>query len=145
MAPGAEGLPRDLVVLELRGLPGPAGQDPPPHRGEGQGLVRAHAERLGPRRRPHARGDPRELPREGRQRPDPRGAAALHGWARQDRSPELAREVEMGARKVAVVTGANRGLGRETARQLAGKGYTVVLTSREREKAERAARELTRE
>ena len=32
--------------------------------------------------------------------------------------------------KIAVVSGANRGLGRETVRQLAEKGYAVVLTSR---------------
>ena len=33
-----------------------------PARRHGQGAVRAHAERLGPRRRPHADRDPRELP-----------------------------------------------------------------------------------
>ena len=43
---------------------------------------------------------------------------------------------------IALVTGANRGLGRETARQLAGKGYTVILTARDPEKAEAAAAEL---
>ncbi|NJB84916.1 NAD(P)-dependent dehydrogenase (short-subunit alcohol dehydrogenase family) [Lewinella marina] len=32
--------------------------------------------------------------------------------------------------KIAIVTGANRGLGKEVARQLAGRGYRVVLTSR---------------
>lgn len=32
--------------------------------------------------------------------------------------------------QIALVTGANRGLGKETARQLAGKGFKVILTSR---------------
>jgi NAD(P)-dependent dehydrogenase (short-subunit alcohol dehydrogenase family) len=32
--------------------------------------------------------------------------------------------------KIALITGANRGLGRETAHQLAQKGYKVILTSR---------------
>lgn len=41
-----------------------------------------------------------------------------------------------------VVTGANRGIGREVARQLAGRGDTVVLTARTRAKAEQAAAEL---
>ena len=36
--------------------------------------------------------------------------------------------------KVAVVTGANRGMGFETARQLAKLGYQVIVTSRDREK-----------
>ena len=43
---------------------------------------------------------------------------------------------------VAVVTGANRGLGLETCRQLAELGYHVVLTSRDPAKGERAARKL---
>jgi NAD(P)-dependent dehydrogenase (short-subunit alcohol dehydrogenase family) len=34
-------------------------------------------------------------------------------------------------KQVAVVTGANRGLGLETCRQLAGSGFTVVLTARD--------------
>ncbi len=37
----------------------------------------------------------------------------------------------MPVQSVALVTGANRGLGRETCRQLADRGYTVVLTSRQ--------------
>jgi NAD(P)-dependent dehydrogenase (short-subunit alcohol dehydrogenase family) len=46
--------------------------------------------------------------------------------------------------RVVVVTGANRGIGREVARQLAAAGDTVVLTARDPAKAERAAAELGR-
>jgi carbonyl reductase 1 len=45
--------------------------------------------------------------------------------------------------KWAVVTGGNRGLGLETCRQLAGKGYRVVLTARDPQQAEHAAASLT--
>jgi NAD(P)-dependent dehydrogenase (short-subunit alcohol dehydrogenase family) len=44
--------------------------------------------------------------------------------------------------RIALVTGGNRGLGFETARQLARSGYRVVLTARESGKAEIAARAL---
>ena len=46
--------------------------------------------------------------------------------------------------RVAVVTGANRGLGLETCRQLAELGYHVVLTSRDPAKGEPAALRLAR-
>lgn len=46
---------------------------------------------------------------------------------------------------VAVVTGANRGLGLETARQLAQRGYRVILTSRQAEQGGLAAARLTAE
>jgi len=42
----------------------------------------------------------------------------------------------------ALITGANRGLGLETARQLADRGWTVVLACRDRAKAEAAARRI---
>ncbi|MFO7846630.1 MAG: SDR family oxidoreductase [Balneolaceae bacterium] len=44
--------------------------------------------------------------------------------------------------KTAVVTGANSGIGRETARQLAGNGYRVVMVCRNAEKAERARQDV---
>ncbi len=47
--------------------------------------------------------------------------------------------------RIAVVTGANRGIGREVARQLAGLGLTVVLTARDGAKAEAACREMAGE
>jgi NAD(P)-dependent dehydrogenase (short-subunit alcohol dehydrogenase family) len=45
-------------------------------------------------------------------------------------------------RPVAVVTGANRGIGLEVCRRLAGKGYAVVLGSRDERKGENAAARL---
>src|SRR5439155_5748806 len=50
-----------------------------------------------------------------------------------------------GTKKVAVVTGANRGIGFETCRQLAKHGMKVVLTSRDREKGSAAAARLRSE
>ncbi|TMK39413.1 MAG: SDR family oxidoreductase [Actinobacteria bacterium] len=44
------------------------------------------------------------------------------------------------AQGVALVTGANRGIGREVARQLAGRGYRVILSARDEGKAGEAAR-----
>jgi NAD(P)-dependent dehydrogenase (short-subunit alcohol dehydrogenase family) len=48
----------------------------------------------------------------------------------------------MADRKVAVITGANRGLGLETARQLLARDYHVALTGRDGEAVERARRGL---
>uniref|UniRef100_UPI0013D5B7B4 SDR family NAD(P)-dependent oxidoreductase n=1 Tax=Klebsiella variicola TaxID=244366 RepID=UPI0013D5B7B4 len=44
--------------------------------------------------------------------------------------------------KTALVTGANKGIGREIAAQLAGLGYRVWLGCRDIERAEAAAREM---
>ena len=40
-------------------------------------------------------------------------------------------------RKVALVTGSNRGLGFETAKQLGEKGITVIVTGRNQQSADR--------
>ncbi len=47
-------------------------------------------------------------------------------------------------RPVALVSGSNRGIGREIARQLAGRGNHVVVTARDERAAEQAAAELVR-
>jgi NAD(P)-dependent dehydrogenase (short-subunit alcohol dehydrogenase family) len=48
-------------------------------------------------------------------------------------------------KRIAVVTGANRGIGLEISRQLAKLGLEVVLTSRDLEKGQEAAEKLVRE
>ncbi len=47
--------------------------------------------------------------------------------------------------KIAIVTGANRGIGLEVARQLARRDIQVILTARDQAKGEAAARSLTQE
>jgi NAD(P)-dependent dehydrogenase (short-subunit alcohol dehydrogenase family) len=47
-----------------------------------------------------------------------------------------------GVRRIALVTGANRGIGREVARQLLDHGFGTILTAREEDKGRAAAREL---
>lgn len=44
--------------------------------------------------------------------------------------------------KIALVTGATRGIGNAIARQLIGKGFRVVVTGRDQEQAEKVAKEL---
>ena len=48
----------------------------------------------------------------------------------------------MATKKVALVTGANKGLGLEIARQLAQQGMTVIIAARDEEKAKTAAEKL---
>ena len=48
-------------------------------------------------------------------------------------------------KRVALVTGANRGIGLEICRQLGGAGYTVVLTARDEERGARSAETLRQE
>ena len=55
----------------------------------GEAGVRAHAQRLGPRRRPHADCDPRELPAGRRLGGDPRRAPPVHGRPGRDSPARL--------------------------------------------------------
>src|SRR3954464_7254019 len=48
----------------------------------------------------------------------------------------------MSEQRAALVTGGNRGIGLEVCRQLAAKGLRVILTARDRAKAEAAVRGL---
>jgi NAD(P)-dependent dehydrogenase (short-subunit alcohol dehydrogenase family) len=50
--------------------------------------------------------------------------------------------MEQVEKRVALVTGGNRGIGREICRQLSGLGYRVVVAARDRERATEAARDL---
>ena len=45
-------------------------------------------------------------------------------------------------KKISLITGANRGIGLETAKQMKALGYDVVLTSRNADEGQRAAREI---
>ncbi|MBL8166494.1 MAG: SDR family NAD(P)-dependent oxidoreductase [Anaerolineae bacterium] len=47
--------------------------------------------------------------------------------------------------RIALVTGANRGIGLEVARQLGQQGMTVIVTARDQQKADSAAQELIAE
>jgi NAD(P)-dependent dehydrogenase (short-subunit alcohol dehydrogenase family) len=47
--------------------------------------------------------------------------------------------------KVALVTGANRGLGLETCRELGKRGYYVILAARDEKKGKAKAEELVKE
>ena len=49
----------------------------------------------------------------------------------------------MADKKVALITGANKGIGKEIARQLGAQGMTVLVGARDKARGEEAARELT--
>jgi NAD(P)-dependent dehydrogenase (short-subunit alcohol dehydrogenase family) len=51
----------------------------------------------------------------------------------------------MNTPKIALVTGANRGIGMECCRQLAEQGHTVILTSRDQQKGQQAAAKLQKQ
>jgi len=54
----------------------------------------------------------------------------------------MSRNFEASRDRVAVVTGGNRGIGKEIARQLGAKGIVVIITSRDEEKGRQAVQEL---
>ena len=54
-------------------------------------------------------------------------------------------ESPAGGTRVALVTGANRGIGLEVSRQLARRGHTVILGSRDPQRGERATARLAEE
>lgn len=56
--------------------------------------------------------------------------------------PVLHRKQDIMAEKISIVTGANSGIGKETARALLKEGFRVVMVCRSKEKAEAAREEL---
>ena len=83
--PGA--LSRDIVLLELRRLPGASHERALPLQGREGHALRPHAERLGPRGRAHADRGAGELPAGGRLGRRARGAASLYGRPGAHRPP----------------------------------------------------------
>ena len=85
LAAGAGALPRNLELLQLRGLPGAADERPLPRGGRKADGVRPHPQRLGAGGRPHPGRRARKLPAGGRRRDRARGAPPLsrrHGGDR---------------------------------------------------------------
>src|SRR4030095_3547945 len=79
-----------------------------------------------------------------------RGAVRIQGQEetamdRQVKPRAAGKEKQMHSNKVALVTGANKGLGLEIARQLGQEGVTVVLGARDDAKAKAAADKLKAE
>ena len=77
--PGPAEVPRDLLVQQLRGVPGAAHAGSLAQSRDREAGAGAHAERLGPCRRPHARGGAGELPAGGRQRRRAGSVEEIHG------------------------------------------------------------------
>src|SRR2546429_2188929 len=79
-----------------------------------------------------------------------RRSTAASSWSRCRRPPRAptahirykATAMSEDRSSVALVTGANRGIGREVARQLAAKGFEVIASARDDGKARQAAQEL---
>ena len=106
LAAVAEDLPRDLLVLELRRLPGAARQPALPHRGR-EAPAPAHPERLRPRRRPHPGRHPRELPAGRRLDRHPREAPPLPPRPRAHRQGRLSPPAAaLGGERLPIASGA---------------------------------------
>src|SRR5262245_21962542 len=107
-------VPRDLLVLELRGVPGEATRHQVPAEDRRARRLLPHAERFGAGGGPHARRGPRELPGGGRFGDDTRGTARLRGRAHEDRSRcivELRRGGRARLKAPVLKTGIPQGIG----------------------------------
>src|SRR5438067_11498670 len=73
-----------------------------------------------------------------------RKSRGLDGTCDGPAIPQVKRESKMSDKSagVALITGANRGIGFEVCRQFAARGFTVVLTARDADKARAAAAKL---
>src|SRR5579883_2132199 len=66
--------------------------------------------------------------------------ASSNSWVKSEPQGDVMNTV----RKVALITGANKGLGFETARQLGKQGITVLIGARDEARGKKAAEELSK-
>ena len=98
LAPRPGPLPRNLLLLQLRGLPSPPRQHQVPRRRSEKARVSPHPQRLRPRGRPHLSRHSGKLPAGRRHRSHPRCARTVH--ERRDRHRPPVRRVAPQRQKV---------------------------------------------